>query len=181
MMPRVPSLLSLTRCTLSPPLALSLELIRAQPSSPMPFATATVLPSPRRCAKTPRLVPLFLHTKMEGAGSPSVASRRWPGAARGRQAAACLLWQEEEDNRVPLVGWAGFAQLGCYSGGLAGLPGKFSLSLWFSILISVFYYSVIFRAFLKIPRHFQNSPNCTCPLFRTYPTWNISVWDYLDI
>ena len=35
-----------------------------------------------------------------------------------------------------LVGRAGFARLGCYSGGLAGLPGK-SFSLLSSILFSI--------------------------------------------
>ena len=31
-------------------------------------------------------------------GGASVANRRWPGAARGRQAAACLLWREVGDD-----------------------------------------------------------------------------------
>ena len=39
-------------------------------------------------------------------------------------------WQEVEDDREVEVGWAGFARLGCYSGGLVGPPGRFSLFLF---------------------------------------------------
>ena len=75
------------------------------------------------------------------------------------------------------VGWAG--QPG-RPGGLWWVPAKFQVSLSLSF-ISCFLFFCNFVAFLKILRHFQKSPNCTCPLFRTYPTWNISVWDYLDV
>ena len=50
----------------------------------------------------------------------------------------------------------------------------------FSFILCFFYFCK-FVVFLKILRHFQKSPNCTCSLYGTYPTWNISVWDYLDI
>ena len=49
-MPRVPSLFSLTRCILSPPLALSLELIRVQPSPLTSARAATAIPKPLRHA-----------------------------------------------------------------------------------------------------------------------------------
>ena len=39
-------------------------------------------------------------------------------------------WQEVEDDREVEVGWAGFARLGCYSGGPVGPPGRFSLFLF---------------------------------------------------
>ena len=49
---------------------------RTEPPPPTPIAAATVLPSPRRRAKKPRLVPLFLLTKTEGAGSPGCRQLR---------------------------------------------------------------------------------------------------------
>ena len=51
----------------------------------------------------------------------------------------------------------------------------------FLILFSVFFYFCQFVAFLKMLRHFQKLPDYTCSLYGTYPTWNILVWDYLDI
>ncbi len=38
-----------------------------------------------------------------------------------------------------------------------------------------------FVEFLKIPRTFQKSPNCTWSLVGIFPAWNILVWDYLSI
>ena len=69
------------------------------------------------------------------------------------------------------VGWAGQ---------VSGPGRSFSLSLSLSF-ISIFLLFCKFVALLKISRHFQKSPNCACPMFRIYPTWNILVWDYLDI
>ena len=75
------------------------------------------------------------------------------------------------------AGWHGPAQ--CWAARWAGWwvrPGKLV-----SLLFLFFFSFCRFVAFLKIPRHFQKSPNCACPMFRIYQTWNILVWDYLDI
>jgi hypothetical protein len=122
-----------------------------------------------------------------GESEVSAGSGRRRGArpgvkGRGRQAAGavasprtpasppCLPGEDEA------AGWHGPAQ--CWAARWAG---------WWLCQISsfsfIFYflYFCKFVAFLKIPRHFQKSPNCSCPLYRVYPIWNISVWDYLDI
>ena len=66
-------------------------------------------------------------------GAPG--SRRWPGArVRAAGTRPPAHWQEVEDDREVEVGWAGFARLGCYSGGLHG-----KVPLFF--LFPVFYYS----------------------------------------
>ena len=75
---------------------------------------------------------------------------------------------QEVEEGGGLVGWVSSAR----PGGLQVSPGELlSLSLLF--MFSIFFCN--FVAFLKILRYFQKSPNCTFPLFRTYPTWNISV------
>ena len=76
------------------------------------------------------------------------------GAARLRAGhAAASPPGKRKKTVLPLVGRAGFARLGCYSGGLAGLPGKsFSLPL-----NSVFLFFCKFVALLKIVRHLQKS------------------------
>ena len=62
-------------------------------------------------------------------GAPG--SRRWPGArVRAAGTRPPAHWQEVEDDREVDVGLAGFARLGCYSGGPVGPPGKFSLFLF---------------------------------------------------
>ena len=58
---------------LSPPLALSLELTRAQPSPPLATAVATATASPPRRIPKCRLDLLFLLTAPRDAGSPAVA------------------------------------------------------------------------------------------------------------
>ena len=61
--------------------------------------------------------------------------------------------EERKKIVLPLVGRAGFFRLGCYNGGLAGLPGKsFSLPL---NCVFLFFYK--FVALLKIVRHLQKS------------------------
>ena len=61
-----------------------------------------------------------------------------------------------------LLGWAS-RWAASWAGQVSG-PGKIlSLSSLFCI---VFYYFFKFVAFLEIPRHFQKSPNCSCPLYR---------------
>ena len=98
------------------------------------------------------------------------------GGARGRQAAACLLWREVADDwHLP----GGLGRHSAMPGGLQVRPGEL-LRLSF-IYVFVFYYSVVFRALIKMLRHTQKSPNCSWPLFGIFPTTNISVCDYLSI
>ena len=50
------------------------------------------------------------------------AERRWRSKARVRRAHALRPTGARLKTTLPLVGWAGFAQLGCYRGG----PGKWA-------------------------------------------------------
>ena len=76
------------------------------------------------------------------------------GDVRGRQAAACLLWREVADD------WHLPGGLGRHSARPGGLQGEcqvlISLSL-FSLIVSVFYFIILFWALLKMPGHFQKS------------------------
>ena len=115
----------------------------------------------------------------ERVASPGTSrEKRQAGGGRGawaRTAATRLssYWREVGDDWQRR--WAGPARWAAYC---AIQVSQVSLFLSF---ISCFLFFCNFVAFLKILRHFQKSPNCTCPLVRTYPTWNISLWDYLDI
>ena len=75
--------------------------------------------------------------RSEGSRGVSVASLEGPGTKQGVSRASARVvtrppayCQEVEDDREVEVGWAGFARLGCYSGGLVGPPGRFSLFLF---------------------------------------------------
>ena len=73
---RRPCPLSLTRFSLSPPLALSLELIQAQPSPPTSARAAAAIPKPLRHALELRRIFLILSTELHGAGRPRASPRR---------------------------------------------------------------------------------------------------------
>ena len=75
---------------------------------------------------------------------------------------------------MALVGWANsarpgswtarWAQLGCSEAGLTAVAGR-QVRFSFLYFISCFIFFCNFVAFLKMLRHFQKSPNCSCPLF----------------
>ena len=98
-----------------------------------------------------------------GGGGGSHAGRRWPTCGCICLARAPAYWRKEEDDREGGGGGLGrpLVPPGCSAHKLGQLvvPGKWpgtSLSL-FPNLVSVFYCSVVFRALLKILRHFQKS------------------------
>ena len=97
-------------------------------------------------------------------------------AGAGRARASVLLAREEDDGEEA----SGLRQRAGTARQMAQVGPSLSLSLSLS-LISIFLLFCKFVALLKISRHFQKSPNCACPMFRIYQTWNILVWDYLDI
>ena len=119
-----------------------------------------------------------------GVAAPGRARAKWQAGGGRRWSCAC--WRTTGTR--PRAFWhkveGGGAGLGHYSSGLgqrcwtstgAGPVGGARLVLLSLSFIFLFYFSVIFVAFLKIPRPFQKSPNCTCPLYRIYPTWDISI------
>ena len=117
--------------------------------------------------------------EFQGGGVARVEKARTSREAGGGKARACaprahaLLPTGRRWKTTGRWRWAGLALPGWAAtvvGRLAHQVGSPSFSFNF-----VFYYSVVFRALLKILRHFQKSPNCSCSLYGINPTWNISV------
>ena len=117
-----------------------------------------------------------------GASPDASGAPRWQaGGGQGRRAGdrqqpAC---SGKGRKTIGSPRWAGLA-LPSWAATVVGRLGRQVSSLSFSF-ITYFLFFCNFVALLKISRHFQKSPNCACPMFRIYPTWNILVWDYLDI
>ena len=86
--------------------------------------------------------------RLDASGRGQVGREELASSAARVRARSCSYWQEEDDRRRQ-VGWA--SELGRLQVG--GEVVLLSLFLFFS----VFYYSVVFRALLKILRHFQKS------------------------
>ena len=76
------------------------------------------------------------------------ASRRWPARARARRAHALLpTGRRLKTVAAVVVGWADFAQLGCYSGGPASLVGYTGEG---RLALSVFLFLLLFSIFIPL-------------------------------
>ena len=98
--------------------------------------------------------------RREDVGEAATAKQEVEARARARRHASAS--RQRLKTAVPLVGWAAkwTCQVGC-TGELQVSQVTFS----FLYFISCFIFFCNFVAFLKMLRHFQKSPNCSCPLF----------------